>query len=144
MNPFNSYRDSIIIKDSVKSRHVTVGEHSYYAGYYHGKAFDDCIMYLDELDDVHPADQMDGTLTVFLFLIPRPSCRKVIMPHIENITKRPIMLQSNLFLASSVASTLPFDLFHIKVTIDQKNAATATVKSKLVTVLPINSEKLLT
>ena len=81
---------------------------------------------------------------MFLSLMPRPSCRKVIIPHIENITKRPIILQSNLFLASSVASTLPFDLFHIKVTIDQKNAATATVKSKLVTVLPINSEKLLT
>ncbi len=62
MNSFNSYRDSIVIKDSVKSKHVTVGEHSYYAGYYHGKAFDDCIMYLDELDDVHPADQMDGLI----------------------------------------------------------------------------------
>ena len=47
-SPFKSYRDSIIIKDHVKSRHIIAGDHSYYAGYYHGKSFDDCVMYLDE------------------------------------------------------------------------------------------------
>lgn len=48
MTLFKSYRDSIIIKDHVKSKNVIVGDYSYYSGYYHGQPFDDCVMYLDE------------------------------------------------------------------------------------------------
>lgn len=48
MTLFKSYRDSIIIKDHVKSKNVIVGEYTYYSGYYHGQPFDDCVMYLDE------------------------------------------------------------------------------------------------
>lgn len=51
MSFFNNYRDSIIIKDHIKSRHIIVGDYSYYAGYYHGKSFEECVMYLDELDN---------------------------------------------------------------------------------------------
>jgi chloramphenicol O-acetyltransferase type B len=48
---FKSYRDSIIIKDNVKAKHIIVGEYSYYSGYYHGHSFEDCVMYLDQEDD---------------------------------------------------------------------------------------------
>lgn len=56
---FNSYRDSIIIKDHVKSKHIIAGDYSYYSGYYHEKSFDNCVMYLDELDDKIPSNQID-------------------------------------------------------------------------------------
>jgi chloramphenicol O-acetyltransferase type B len=48
---FRSYRDSLLIKDHVKSKHIIVGEYSYYSGYYHGKSFEDCVMYLDKKDN---------------------------------------------------------------------------------------------
>ena len=51
MNPFKHYRESIIIKDNLKCRHITAGIGSYYAGYYHGKKFEDCVLYLDEIDN---------------------------------------------------------------------------------------------
>ena len=51
MTIFKSYRESIIIKDHVKAKHIIVGDYSYYSGYYHGKPFEDCVMYLDEADD---------------------------------------------------------------------------------------------
>ena len=51
MNPFKSYRQSLIIKDHIKCRHIIVGDYSYYSGYYEGKPFEDCVMYLDELDN---------------------------------------------------------------------------------------------
>ena len=51
MNPFKHYRESVQIKDNIKSKHITAGEGSYYAGYYHGKKFEDCVMYLDEIDN---------------------------------------------------------------------------------------------
>ena len=35
-NPFLTYRDSVIIKEQIKSRHILAGDYSYYAGYYHG------------------------------------------------------------------------------------------------------------
>ena len=38
-----------------------------------------------------------------------------------------------------MASAFPLDLFHIKVTTDQKKAATAAVNNKFVIVLPIRS-----
>lgn len=47
MSHFKSYRDSIIIKDHVKARHIMAGDYSYYSGFYHGKPFEDCVMYLD-------------------------------------------------------------------------------------------------
>jgi len=51
MSIFKSYRESIIIKDHVKAKHIIVGDYSYYSGYYHDKSFEDCVMYLDEADD---------------------------------------------------------------------------------------------
>lgn len=48
---FNNYRESIIIKDHIKCEHIIVGDYSYYAGYYHGHAFDECVLYLDEQDN---------------------------------------------------------------------------------------------
>ena len=48
MNIFKSYRNSIIIKDHIKAKHVIVGEYPYYSGYDHRKPFEDCVMYLDE------------------------------------------------------------------------------------------------
>lgn len=51
MSLFKNYRDSIIIKDHIKSRHIIVGDYSYYSGYYHGMSFEECVMYLDELDN---------------------------------------------------------------------------------------------
>ena len=41
---FNSYRESIIIKDHVKAKHIIAGDYSYYSGYYHDKTFEDCVM----------------------------------------------------------------------------------------------------
>ncbi len=57
--PFKTYRDSITIKDHVTSKHIIVGDYSYYAGYYHGHSFEDCVMYLDDLDDRHITDGID-------------------------------------------------------------------------------------
>lgn len=55
----NSYRDSIIIKDQVKSKHIVAGEYSYYSGYYHGEHFENCVMYLDEHDNKTPNEEID-------------------------------------------------------------------------------------
>lgn len=52
MTLFNSYRESIIIKDHIKCRHIIAGDYSYYSGYYHGKSFEECVMYLDEADNL--------------------------------------------------------------------------------------------
>ncbi|WP_408005780.1 LbetaH domain-containing protein [Rickettsia gravesii] len=59
MKIFNSYRDSIFIKDHVKSKHIIAGDYSYYSGYYHGTAFDDCVMYLDAEDNRYKSDEID-------------------------------------------------------------------------------------
>lgn len=61
MTLFKSYRESIIIKDHVKAKHIIAGDYSYYSGYYHDKPFEDCVMYLDEADDhrlPHETDQL--------------------------------------------------------------------------------------
>ena len=52
MTLFNSYRESVTIKDHVKNQHIIAGDYSYYSGYYHGKPFEDCVMYLDEVDNL--------------------------------------------------------------------------------------------
>ena len=62
MNPFKSYRQSLIIKDHVKCRHVVAGDYSYYSGYYHGHSFDDCVMYLDEIDNKRDPETLDRLL----------------------------------------------------------------------------------
>ena len=59
MSIFKSYRESIIIKDHVKAKHIIVGDYSYYSGYYHSKPFEDCVMYLDAEDNHRPADVTD-------------------------------------------------------------------------------------
>lgn len=59
MNIFKSYRDSIVIKDHVKSKHIIVGDYSYYSGYYDSKPFEDCVMYLDKGDDHRDTHETD-------------------------------------------------------------------------------------
>lgn len=59
MNPFKHYRESVIIKDDIKCKHIIVGEGSYYAGYYHGKKFEECVMYLDEIDNKSNSEDID-------------------------------------------------------------------------------------
>jgi chloramphenicol O-acetyltransferase type B len=59
MNPFKHYRESVLIKDNIKSKHITAGEGSYYAGYYHGHNFEDCVMYLDEIDNKTDPKKID-------------------------------------------------------------------------------------
>ncbi|MBP9753254.1 MAG: CatB-related O-acetyltransferase [Proteobacteria bacterium] len=59
MTIFENYRHSIIIKDHVKSKHIIAGRHSYYSGYYHGKPFDECVLYLDALDNDIQENQID-------------------------------------------------------------------------------------
>lgn len=51
MHVFKNYRDSVIIKDHIKCRHIVAGDYSYYSGYYHGKSFEECVLYLDEHDN---------------------------------------------------------------------------------------------
>lgn len=47
-----TYRDSIFVNQhEIKSRHVKVGDYTYYSGYYHSGDFNDCVLYLDEIDD---------------------------------------------------------------------------------------------
>ena len=59
MTIFDSYRESIIIKDHVKAKHIVVGDHSYYSGYYHGHSFEECVMYLDAEDNRRDASETD-------------------------------------------------------------------------------------
>ncbi len=59
MTLFKNYRESIIIKDHVKSKHIIAGDHSYYSGYYHGKPFEECVMYLDEADNAVAPENID-------------------------------------------------------------------------------------
>jgi chloramphenicol O-acetyltransferase type B len=59
MNPFKSYRESVIPRDRVDNRHVIIGEHTYYSGYYHGKDFNDSIMYLDQEDHYKSDGKID-------------------------------------------------------------------------------------
>ncbi len=56
---FKSYRESIIIKNHVKAKHIMVGDYSYYSGYYHGRSFEDCVMYLDERDNHRQPHETD-------------------------------------------------------------------------------------
>lgn len=58
-NPFKHYRESVSIKDNIKSKHVIAGEGSYYAGYYHGKSFEECVLYLDAIDDKIDPNELD-------------------------------------------------------------------------------------
>ncbi len=59
MGLFRSYRESIIIKDHIKAKHIIVGDYSYYSGYYHGVSFEDCVMYLDAADNHANPDEID-------------------------------------------------------------------------------------
>jgi chloramphenicol O-acetyltransferase type B len=48
-----------MIKEHVKAKHIMVGDYSYYSGFYHGKSFDDCVMYLDEADNHEDESEVD-------------------------------------------------------------------------------------
>jgi len=57
-NPFNTYRDSQLIKESTTYTNVIAGDYSFYAGYYEGKGFDSCVLYLDEHDNGKDVDKL--------------------------------------------------------------------------------------
>ena len=59
-----TYRDCTTLKDQIKCRHILVGDHTYYAGYYHDKSFDDCVMYLDEFDNKLDPNNIDRLISV--------------------------------------------------------------------------------
>lgn len=60
MTLYKNYRQSIIINDHpLKCRHIIVGDHTYYSGYYDGKPFEECVMYLDELDNKYDPSSID-------------------------------------------------------------------------------------
>ena len=48
-----TYRDWIIFvnQHEIRSRHMKVGDYTYYSGSYHGGNFNDCVLYLDKIDD---------------------------------------------------------------------------------------------
>lgn len=52
-NPFSSPYEGYEIRQHLTNRNITVGRHSYYSGYYHGKHFEENVRYLSpERDDV--------------------------------------------------------------------------------------------
>jgi chloramphenicol O-acetyltransferase type B len=57
-NHFKTYRDSYIIKDNVTHPKIIAGEGSYYAGYYHGHHFEQCVRYLDDADKNKDCDKL--------------------------------------------------------------------------------------
>ncbi len=57
-NPFKTYRDSYIIKNRVTNPKIISGEYSYYAGYHHGKHFEECVWYLDGSDTEKDCDKL--------------------------------------------------------------------------------------
>lgn len=57
-NPFSNYRDSYNINSRVDHPKISVGDHSYYAGYYHGKHFEDCVLYIDNADKNKDVDKL--------------------------------------------------------------------------------------
>ena len=57
-NPFQSYRDSYAINMRLDHPKIIVGDRSYYAGYYHGKHFEDCVRYLDNADKHKNCDKL--------------------------------------------------------------------------------------
>jgi chloramphenicol O-acetyltransferase type B len=58
MNHFKTYRDSYVIRDRVTHPKIIAGEKSYYAGYYHGHHFEDCVRYLDNADKTKDCDKL--------------------------------------------------------------------------------------
>jgi len=71
-NPFESYRDIKVLnenkefpvngynimREKIDNDLVEIGEYTYYAGYYEGKDFKECIMYLDEVDSGKDVDKL--------------------------------------------------------------------------------------
>ncbi|MDA0782068.1 MAG: CatB-related O-acetyltransferase [Rickettsiales bacterium] len=57
-NPFKSYRDSYAINMRLNHPKIIVGHRSYYAGYYHGLHFEDCVRYLDNADKNKDCDKL--------------------------------------------------------------------------------------
>ena len=51
-NYFESPFKGIPLTEQVTNPNIRVGRYSYYSGYYHGHAFDDCARYLGRGDDV--------------------------------------------------------------------------------------------
>lgn len=59
-NPFKDYRDSYIINQHVKNPNIIAGDYSYYAGYHHGKEFDECVWYMDGKEETHSEQLIIG------------------------------------------------------------------------------------
>ena len=63
MNSFKTYRESYIIKDMVKNRHIKAGRYSYYAGFHHKVDFEENVLYLDEIDHKkYQPGEIDGLI----------------------------------------------------------------------------------
>jgi len=58
MNPFKTYRDSYAINMRLSHPKIIVGDRSYYAGYYHGLDFEDCVLYIDSSDKHKDIDKL--------------------------------------------------------------------------------------
>lgn len=57
-NHFRSYRDSYAINMRLNHPKIIVGHRSYYAGYYHGHLFEDCVRYIDDADKHKDCDKL--------------------------------------------------------------------------------------
>ncbi len=57
-NPFATYRDSYAINMKLNHPKIIVGKRSYYAGYHHGKHFEDCVLYMDDADRRKDVDKL--------------------------------------------------------------------------------------
>jgi len=57
-NPFGNYRDSCEISIVLEHPKINVGKRSYYAGYYHGHSFEECVLYLDGADKKKDVDSL--------------------------------------------------------------------------------------
>lgn len=57
-NPFRTYRDSYAIADRIDHPKIIVGKRSYYAGYYHGRHFEDAVLYMDGVDKQKDVDAL--------------------------------------------------------------------------------------
>ena len=58
-NVFKDYRGGVELKDTLTCDYITAGDYTYYAGYYEGHPFEDCVLYLDAEDNSKPAALVD-------------------------------------------------------------------------------------
>lgn len=57
-NNFKSYRDSYLVNKRTNHPKIIAGDQTYYAGYYHGHNFEDCVLYMDNADKNKDCDKL--------------------------------------------------------------------------------------